>query len=301
MNRSRLTAELIILFKGHIFNSLFQSRKDRRRKRGQVKVDVIGKYLGTLKPVICSVEEDPPLSDESEERIFSIWLQGEDNAPDIVRACYRSIRANCTQRLVVLDGTTIWDWIELPDHIVSKWKSGKIKPAHFADICRVELLYRYGGIWADATDFVTRPFPEWLLGEDFFIYLAGNDITGSYAFIQNCFFRARRHNYILKVWRAAIHEYWRREDSAIDYFIHQLIFKQIVEYNTVAKQYFDRMPHIDQARTHALWLSYKDLPYNETDFDRLASSALFQKTEYRSTSAGHPIPGSFADVMTKMY
>ena len=146
MNRSRLTAELIILFKGHIFNSLFQSRKDRRRKRGQVKVDVIGKYLGTLKPVICSVEEDPPLSDESEERIFSIWLQGEDNAPDIVRACYRSIRANCTQRLVVLDGTTIWDWIELPDHIVSKWKSGKIKPAHFADICRVELLYRVSGL-----------------------------------------------------------------------------------------------------------------------------------------------------------
>ena len=301
MNRSRLTAELIILFKGHIFNSLFQSRKDRRRKRGQVKVDVIGKYLGTLKPVICSVEEDPPLSDESEERIFSIWLQGEDNAPDIVRACYRSIRANCTQRLVVLDGTTIWDWIELPDHIVKKWREGKIKPAHFTDICRVELLYRYGGLWMDATDFMTSSVPEWIMDENFFVYMCGDEMKGSYAMIQNCFIRARCGNYLIKAWREAIFSYWKNESGAIDYFMHQLLFKMVIECNPKASSMFSAMPKVLQSMTHALWWNYGDRPFDAELFRKLTSGAPFQKTEYKSETAKHPVPGSFSDVMQKMY
>lgn len=301
MSWNRIKADLTILVFGHIFNPLLWKRGRRSRNRVEIVKKTVDRYLDSYVPFICSVKKDADNVQEKPERIFSIWLQGEENAPDIVRACFRSIRHNCTQELVVLDKDTILEWIDLPDYIIRKWERGRIKPAHFADICRVELLYRYGGIWLDATAFVTNPIPQWVLDEDFFIYLSGNMLNGYYAFVQNCFFRAKRHNYIVKVWREAIFEYWRQENSVIDYFMHQMIFRKVVECNPLARKCFERMPHIIQDPTHELWWKHKDDPFDSAVFEGITASAVFQKTEYKSASAKNPIPGSFADVMMKMY
>ena len=301
MSWNRIKADLTILFFGHILNPLLWKRSRRSRKRVGIVRMAVDRYLDAYVPVIASIEEDAENVQDGPERIFSIWLQGEENAPEIVKACFRSIRHNCVQELVVLDEHTVGEWIELPEYILKKRSEGKIKPAHFADICRVALLYKYGGIWLDATAFVVSPIPEWVMNEDFFIYLSGNSLGGHYAFVQNCFFRARKNNYIVKVWMNAIFEYWRRENSVIDYFMHQMIFRKVVECNPVAKAYFEKMPHVIQDPTHELWWKYRDEPFDKKLFDRITASAVFQKTEYKSVSAKEPVPGSFADAMMKMY
>ena len=238
---------------------------------------------------------------ESEpERIFTVWLQGEDKAPGIVKACLRSIRRNCCQELIVLDEHSLQDWIQLPKPILRKWKEGKIGPAHFTDICRTELIYRHGGIWLDATAFVTRPVPEEILNEDFFIFMSGDRLTGSYAFVQNCFFRARKGNCLIKAWNKAIQAYWLREDSIIDYFMHQLMLEMTVSCNPEAARLFDKMPKIIQDPTHALWWNYRDKPFSQETFDNVTSGAFFQKTEYKSKAAAFPSPGTFSDVIQKM-
>ncbi|MDR3208424.1 MAG: capsular polysaccharide synthesis protein [Rickettsiales bacterium] len=77
----------------------------------------------------------------------SFWLQGEENAPPLVRACLRSIRGNCRRQLILLDENTLSDYIELPGFVWDKYKGGDMRPAHFADIARVELLHNYGGFY----------------------------------------------------------------------------------------------------------------------------------------------------------
>lgn len=300
MSWRKIRADLSIILFGHVLNPLFWKRSHRNRRRADVVSGAVDRYLDSYVPMICSVKDDPKPDNSEPERIFSIWLQGEENAPEIVKACFRSIRHNCRQELVVLDRNSVREWVKLPGYIVDKWEKGKIRPAHFADICRVALLYEYGGIWLDATAFVTSPIPAWVLDEDFFIYLSGS-INGYYAFVQNCFFRARRHNYIVKVWREAIYEYWRREDNVIDYFMHQMIFGKVVSSNPLAGELFERMPHLQQDPTHELWWRYKDCPFDAELFSKITASAIFQKTEYKSSSSKDPVPGSFADVMMKMY
>ena len=160
------------------------------------------------------------------------------------------------------------------------------------------MLYEHGGIWLDSTCFVTAPIPDWIINQDFFVYLTGNnyDIGGSpYSFMQNCFIRARKGAYLLAAWRAMILDYWMHEDHIFDYFMHQLLFKTLVTENKTAKKYFDKMPHVAQDPTHALWWTYKDVPFNQKTFDDVTSGAFFQKTTYRGSD--NPIKGSFADVM----
>ncbi len=301
MGGGKIRKDLKIIVKGHILNWPWRSHQERRKVRGIATSEAVCEYLSRHIGFIRSIKEDETVCRNGEERIFSIWFQGEDKAPDIVKACFRSMRANCSQELVVLDETTLRDWIELPDYIIRKRDEGRIRPAHFADICRVELLYRYGGVWLDATDFVTSPVPDTIMNEDFFIYMSGTKRKGWYSFVQNCFFRARKGSFLLKAWRDAIYEYWRNEDGAADYFVHQLLFKTVVENNETAAEYFARMPKVEQDPTHNVWLKYRSTPFDAKLFEELTADSFYQKTEYKSKDAREPVKGSFSDVMQNMY
>lgn len=287
----RLKTKIRIILFGHIVNWLWRPRLVRRSIRQGVLSVEIPKYLKRYLTAVKSIENKP--IKQSDDKIFSIWLQGEENAPDIVRACFRSVRRNCKQELVVLDEKTLFEYITLPDYIMEKRRRGLIKNAHFADICRVELLYQYGGIWLDATAFVTAQIPDNIMNLDFFVYMAGN-IFG-YSFIQNCFIRARRGSYLLAAWRAMILEYWRHENHQMDYFVHQLLFKTLVMNDKRAKKYFDEMPHVDQEPTHRLWWDWRDKPFNAEKFKDIVRDAFYQKLTYRDLQ--NVIPGSFADAM----
>ena len=244
--------------------------------------------------------EDVPAHAEP-RRVFTLWLQGTEQAPPLIKACIDSIRRNCGAELVVLDGKTVFDWIDLPDHIVRKWKEGKIKAAHFSDICRVELLYRHGGVWMDATDYLDAPLPEWLWECDFFVYQGGETLKGAYGGIQNCFIRGAKDAYLLKVWREAIFAYWAAENTHVDYFVHQMLFCQAVAANPRATELYGKMPHLGQDPTHVLWYEYADQPYDEARLHAICAEALFQKTSYKCEAAVSPVPGSFADHILAPY
>ncbi len=173
MNIARAYAVSKVALFGHIFNPFWRARVDRRRIRTDVTATVVTNYFKRYLKTVKGVPEVKVIKNDKNDKIWTIWLQGEENAPALVKACFRSVRKHCSQELVVLDEKTIFDYIELPDEIVQKYKDGKIAHAHFADICRVELLYRHGGYWLDATGFVTAPIPKWIQDQDFFVYLAG--------------------------------------------------------------------------------------------------------------------------------
>ena len=289
-----------VAFGGHVFNWPWRSRMERRRVRGRVIREAALDYLQPYAAVVRIVPEETPEHTEL-RRIFTLWLQGEKQAPPLVHACLDSIRRHSDAELVILDGQSVFDWIDLPADIVRRWKEGKMKAAHFADICRVELLYRHGGVWMDATCYLDAPLPEWLWEADFFVYQGGDSMSGAYGGIQNCFIRGAKGAYLLKVWREAILAYWEREHSAMDYFVHQLLFSLAVQENPRAAELYAGMPSLVQDPTHLLWYGYADKPYDEAILHAICAKALFQKTGFKSSSATSPVPGSFADHLLASY
>ena len=257
-------------------------------------------YLRPYGAAAASVQEDTPDA-SAPRRVFSLWLQGEEQAPPLVKACLASIRRNAGAEVVVLDERSLADWIDLPDYVVRKWKEGKMKPAHFADICRLELLYRHGGVWMDGTDYLDAPLPDWLWEAGFFVYQGGDRLRGAYSGIQNCFIRAAKGSYLLKVWREAVLAYWEKEDSAVDYFMHQMLLGSAVAANPRAAALFAEMPSLVQDPTHVLWYEWADRPYDEAKLHEICAPALFQKTDYKTDAAREPRPGSFADILLAPY
>ena len=296
MNLARFVAMTEIMVRGHILNWPWRSRVHRRIVRSDVISKVIPKYFKRYLPAAAAVKERKVVNNDKNDKIFTLWLQGEDKAPPLVQACFRSVRRNCKQELIVLDEKTVFDYITLPDYVMEKRRAGKIAHAHFADICRVELLYQHGGYWLDSTGLATSEIPSWIENEDFFVYMAGQNVGSPYSFMQNCFIRARKGAYLLAAWRAMILEYWKNENKSFDYFMHQMLFQTLVQNDELAKQYFDKMPHVDQFPTHTLWHDYKFQPFNQQLFDELTADAFFQKTSYNDA----PRAGTFSEAICNM-
>lgn len=296
MRFARYWALTKILFQSHIFNWFWRSRKHRRDVRTDVLSRVAPDYFKRYLYAAAAVKEVPVINNDKNDKIFTMWQQGEKNAPPIVQACFRSIRKHCQQELVIVDDKNLFDYLDLPQVIIDKYKKGKIKPAHFADICRVELLYRHGGYWLDSTGFVVSEIPKWISDQDFFVFMVGN-AGQKYSYMQNCFIRSRKGAYLLAAWRAMILEYWIHEPKSFDYFMHQLLFKTLVENDPRAKKYFAKMPHVDQDPTHTVWNGYKYKPFDAKEFKKLTSGAFFQKTARKDPI----VPGTYSEAMANMF
>lgn len=299
--KASMAMHLRCSLKGHILNPVWHKREERKKKRTSVIVEEKLRYLNLYKEEVRNLSPDAcdGGADAEKEHVFTMWLQGEEQAPPLVKACIRSMHRYIGMPVVVLNDKNISDWISLPDYIIQKYEKGIITRAHFSDICRVELLYRHGGIWADSTCLFTSPVPESVMNQDFFIFMTDPEslIGGSHVFIQSCFIRAKKGNPLIALWRKLIHLYWRNENKLIDYFALHLLFKYLVRVNDKASGYFSKMPKVDQAPTHALFWTYKDKLYDREVFINVTKGSFFQKTTYKDPSAANPKPGSFADAI----
>ena len=85
--------------------------------------------------------------------IWILWLQGFENAPDIVKLCLSSIKTGLKngETIILLDATNIWEYVDLPDYIIAKWEKGVIDNTKLSNCIRLRLLNTYGGMWIDAT------------------------------------------------------------------------------------------------------------------------------------------------------
>jgi len=101
--------------------------------------------------------------------IWMYWAQGWDNAPELVQQCRRSWKElNADYEVIALDACSLANYIDLPFS-----KHFDLSMAIQSDVIRLELLLKYGGIWADATLMCSKPLYQWLpeyYTKDFFAF-----------------------------------------------------------------------------------------------------------------------------------
>lgn len=280
----------------HILNPIWLPRVTRRNKRFNVKYSNTKKGLLKYKNFIESlvIDNTPEFEPNPEEFIFSIWFQSENEAPPLVKACFRRLRLFYGEKVKILDSVSLKEVLNLPEYIWEKWEKGIITNAHFSDICRIELLYQYGGMWFDATDYMTSPVPDWIIELDLFMFASGNTITPT-TLVQSCFIRARQKNPLLGAWRQFIFEYWKNENRLLDYFLLHYMLRYMVENNKNIAALFIEMPIIDQDSTHVLWYKHRDDKYSPQLYTNATKDSFFQKTNFKMKSALKPISGSIAE------
>ena len=247
---------------------LYQDKKVRKQHLKAWTTAAEKKYLRRYLRVLSDKSELPPAKCDN-KRIWVCWLQGEDKAPEVVKICLESIRRHCTDYTVtVVCNDNIAQYADIPDYVYEKHRKGYITNTQFSDLLRLSLLSQNGGIWIDATVFLTKALPKEISEADFFAFHAR-----TYLYANNWLLKAQRGNVLMRNMRKLMFEYWRCENHMLNYFLYHLFFDLMTENDAESKVLWNNVP-----------VMYDDVCYGlEHNFFTPFDEALWQKLQAETT------------------
>lgn len=226
--------------------------------------------------------------------VWICWWQGENLAPELVKKCLLSIRNNIPSDLAniyIISFDNVGDYISLPNWVIEKFNQGKLSYAHLSDILRMGLLYRYGGLWLDATYYMTAPFPKEIFNNKvFYTHRTATpkwkaDITKGRWSIN--LLKGDSGNILFRYVLNALYEYWDLRDEVFDYYLFDYIFALAYEKIPEAKRLIDSCGY-SQPKIFELkpLLNQK---FNQTVFDELTKETNIFKLSYRDEVIGETL------------
>lgn len=219
--------------------------------------------------------------------IWMCWFQGLENAPAIVQKCIESIDKNvdadrATIYLVTMEN--IGELITLPSWILQKYSEGKITLTHLSDIVRMGLLYRYGGVWIDATYYATSEFEDYFYESDGYysiktgINLYREDITAG--LWSGNFIKGPKGNILFRYILNAFYEYWRQFDELFDYYLIDFLIRIAYDNIPAITNMVDECPYTQPDVFKLLQLINKR--YNRSEYERITKNTNVFKLSHKA-------------------
>ena len=247
--------------------------------RNKKIIKIRKKYIKRLDDINNKIENDIKCNSknkrDNQNRVWICWLQGEENAPEIVKQCINSIK-KYNQDVICITNDNINEYINLPDYIFKKWHNGEISNTHFSDLIRLNLLNQYGGTWIDSTCLQTEKIPDYIKNSNLFLYKFKNieDITIK---ANNWFIHTKANNKILKMTEELLIEFWKEKNRLFDYFIFHLFLTISLEYY---KDEWKNMIEITDDAAHLLQYNLHK-KYKKENFEILINNHFIHKLTYK--------------------
>lgn len=206
--------------------------------------------------------------------IFFCWFQGLQKMPYIVQKCYEQLQL-CADgyRIVFIDKNTYSSYIDLPGYVLDTFSKGSLRIQHLTDILRVGLLCFHGGLWVDATVYITDYFenhPE-ILHNDYFSlgrwvsFLNGTSI---------------RENTLYKILYDLLLEYVRDNDEFRIYLVLDAIVSSIYEKNMYVRNMFDTCKNSLGKHRFYFWKN-RDREIDDSLFENIIKDVFVAKLTYK--------------------
>ena len=252
--------------------------------------DVIKKYSDTVID-----DKNCPKVAQEDFKIYFCWFQGEKNLPPLVQCCYNSLKLNAgNYKICFIDEENFSDYVDLPTHILQKFRAGKISRTHFSDILRINLLERYGGLWLDSTVLVTESLESHkdLFELPYFTqkFCPEKDNLSPYTKQFRCYHSYARwasfiqgtnilHNPLFAFEKDFYEVYWQEYDEIIDYLLIDFMMDIACKNILAVREEMSAVP-INNIETYAIMNNLNNL-YEKYPFDKILSETFLHKLSWK--------------------
>lgn len=261
-----------------------------------------------------------PFTKLPENVIWSMWMQGEENAPDIVKICLHSIRVqNPHRKVIVLNDTNLNNYLLLPEYLIRKYKSGLITPTQYSDIIRLFILTTYGGTWMDATIFQCGRIPQKIEESTLFMYtnpawhhlkcptnesmiyfLGGSKNLPPYHCFSSWFIHAKKNNlYLCKLLHMMLC-YWQENDTLINYFLLHYMGSIALCGDVECRQIFEHLLFYQRSAAYTLY-SFLQKRISDDDYNELLYLSPIHKLTYKYDKEKPIVADSVLERLYKQY
>ena len=216
--------------------------------------------------------------------IWTLWMQGYENAPELVKSTIDSIRKFAELnnfQFILLVENTIEKYIVFPKLIKEKMDLGVIDYTKISDILRVSLLAKYGGTWVDATIYMKEEFDSSLLLQNYYTIKTGGIEDYSPNISNNRWkgFFLSGNSSLFSFTRDFFFEYYSRYDIAVDYLLIDYIFDIAYKYDEKIK---NQMLELEKSNPNLFWLeSHLGDEFDQKVWDNITETTKAFKTTYK--------------------
>lgn len=229
--------------------------------------------------------------DIQDDNIWTMWLQGESEAPLLIRRCIDSIKDNSLgRRVIILDEDNIEKYIDIPKYIKEKYLLGYITKTHYSDLVRMMILKKYGGCWLDSTVFISHDVEsnqlsiKEVLDQDFFMIKA--PLTLNQCRISSSWIiRAQKNNPIINVVCDLLLEYWKNEKYIRAYFLIHICFAKVVLEDNELRQLWEKIPYYDDSPSNYLRTQFSKT-YDENEWKKIKKMTSIHKLNWKLCQEG---------------
>lgn len=217
-----------------------------------------------------------------DKNIWILWWQGIENAPDLVKMCYASVRKNAKDAKVnLITKCNLEKYISIPDFIKEKFENKSMSMPFFSDYIRTCLLEKYGGLWLDATVYVSEKIPEQCFTQPFFTLHTKEVKT---PFISNnrihCYVLGGKKGFSLfKYMKNSVESYWNLNSTQIDYYLIDYIIMYGYWHDIKIKEAIDNLEYTSESLYQLVRILNKK--YSKETIDQLLSENHFSKLNWR--------------------
>lgn len=242
-------SNLIVVYGGkYLPDRLLRKISNKRNRKIQKRIiEILGeKEINNIPSNVIS-------QGSKQGKIWFCWMQGEKHLPEIPRLCLDSLRKHANgHEVIVLDSDNYNQYVSISAHVIQLYESKKLKQAHFADILRVNLLAQQGGLWIDATLFVTKDLPEDIFNMPFFSIKTPE--IGYY--VSRCRWAVfclagQKNNILCQKVATFFNIYLSHTDLFVDYFMFDQFIDILYSHNPEISKMIDNIP-INNIHTHDL-------------------------------------------------
>lgn len=239
---------------------------------------------------------EEPRERKQSDKVWVLWLQGMENAPALVRRCFRSLEENLPDReIILLTEDNYRDYVTFPAHIQEKIDSGVITRTHMSDLLRLELLLNHGGTWVDATVYCSGDnVPDYMLDSELFLFQCLKPgLDGHATCISSWFMTACTGHPILALTRALLYDYWKTHKSMTDYFLLHDFFQLAIE---AYPEEWKKVVPFSNSTPHILLLRLFER-YDEGTWKAVKTQTPFHKLSYKFDAEQTKLPGTYYRVL----
>lgn len=214
------------------------------------------------------------------DSIWVCWWQGEEQMPEVVKICYASLKAHANGhpvRLITKDN--YMQYVKMPEWVVRKFDAGAITITHFSDLLRLTLLSRYGGLWMDATLFLTGDLPKETPA--FFTLkqkAKDNEYVSAYRWSGYCMGGNNVNPIFTQAYNMLV-GYWAKHERIINYYILDYIYDLLYQSNEKIKNMIDR--NLDNNPNVMYLAEHLNQPINKMEWERVCENTSIFKLSWK--------------------
>ncbi|WP_222379822.1 capsular polysaccharide synthesis protein [Streptococcus suis] len=261
-----------------------------------------------LSPFSAYLENDNT-ADSLTPIIWTLWWQGESELPAVCRHAIESQKRFAQKngyQHIFLTKDNLADYLAIPEILLEKMSRKKMAFTPFSNYVRYALLAQHGGVWMDATLYVTDQLDSHLFANDFFAFQHQIESVRNYylywieqgRWTSFCFSAKKGNPHVCYI-RDCLLYYFSQVDNPINYTID--LFQDIhYRLHPEFREVIDYLPIVSGIENRDFVSVHFNEPFDEKRWQEVLETSPIVKFSWKFYRKSI-LDGSYADMIYRPF